>query len=102
MVNKSTQEPGPKPTYLVVETNLHYQSKKQGELVLDLDFPFGILIDATQQSGDDRKVFITILEALGDQATLEKVRLLGAVEGMELIQRFFAEFEKLIGSSAGE
>ena len=32
--------PGPKPKFIVIEENLHWQKKGGGEIVLDLDIPF--------------------------------------------------------------
>lgn len=99
---KTTPEPGPKPTFLVVEDNLHYQSKRHGELVLNLDFPFKILLDAMDTSEEEPDQFMKMLEALGDTATIRKVKDMGSLEAMRLIRRFFAEFEKQAGAGLGE
>jgi hypothetical protein len=98
----TSREPGPKPTFQVVETNLHFQSKKQGELVLDLDFPFDIMIDAAAQTESEGQMFMRILKAFGDEETYERVRKIGSIEGMQLVSRYFEEFQKLAGISVGE
>jgi hypothetical protein len=98
----STQEPGPKPTFQVVETNLHYRTKKDEEIILDLDIPFGVLVDVSSGGQSEQEQFIGVLEALGDKATLDKIKALGSIEAMGLIMRFFEEFERLVGASVGE
>jgi hypothetical protein len=98
----STQEPGPKPTFQVVETNLHYRTKKGEEIVLDIDIPFGVLVDVAAGDQNEQQQFVALLEALGDTETLDKVKALGSIEAMALIMRFFEEFERLVGASVGE
>jgi hypothetical protein len=102
MSTTSTQEPGPKPTFQVVETNLHYRTKKGDEIVLDIDIPFGILVDVSSGGQSEQEQFVGVLEALGDKATLDKIKALGSIEAMALIMRFFEEFERLVGASVGE
>lgn len=99
---KSPPEPGAKPQFLVVEDNLHYQSKRHGEIVLNLDFPFKIMLDAMDKSEEEADQFVTMLEALGDTQTIRKVKDMGSLEAMRLIRRFFAEFEKAAGADSGK
>jgi hypothetical protein len=101
-MSTSTQEPGPKPTFQVVETNLHYRTKKGEEIVLDVDIPFGILVDVSSGGQSEQEQFVGVLEALGDKETLDKIKALGSIEAMALIMRFFEEFERLVGASVGE
>lgn len=97
------REPGIKPRFLVVENKLHYQMNSGGELVLDLDLPMGIVLDAISGAQTQEQQFVAMLEALGDTATLTKFRQLGSIsEGMPLVIRFFDDYAKLAGASLGE
>jgi hypothetical protein len=98
----SKPEPGPKPEFIVIEDHLHYRTKAGDEIVLNLDIPFGGLMDAAETEGSDQAQFMAILDVLGDQTIIDRVRALGSIEALKLIARFFEEFNKLVGASVGE
>jgi hypothetical protein len=96
-------EPGGKPRFLVVENKLHYQLNAGGEMVLNLDLPMGIVLDAIKGATSQEEQFVAMLDALGDRETLEKFRTLGSIsEGMPLVVKFFDEYARLAGASLGE
>jgi hypothetical protein len=101
MPNPSTQEPGPKPTYLVINDVLFYQAKAGDELRFDLDFP-GHVFEAAMRKDDERDQFLLMLEALGDETMAARVRDMGALEQARLIRNFFEAFQKAAGLDSGE
>jgi len=90
-----------RPRFLVVESNLHVQTSREGELVLPLDIPTKVFrsIGADQEELDQ---LFTILDALGDNSASEKLASLGILETMGIVVRFFEEFERKAQALMGE
>ena len=90
-----------RPRFLVIESNLHVQTTKHGELVLPLDIPTNVFrkIGGDQEELDQ---LFAILDALGEAGTAEKLGDLGILETMGIVVRFFSEFEKKAKATMGE
>jgi hypothetical protein len=102
MSNKtSTHEPGKKPTFLVVEDFLYFQSKAGDEIRLDLDFPSSFF-DEIEEGTDERDQFFQLLPSIVDEQWVEKIRAMGALEQSRLIKRYYAEFAKAVRADLGE
>lgn len=102
MSNKtSTHEPGPKPTFQVVEDILYYQSKAGDEIRLDLDFPSSVF-DDIDEAMDEREQFFLMLGSIVDEHWVAKIRAMGALEQSRLIKRYYAEFAKAVRADMGE
>lgn len=99
---KTPPTPGPKPTYQVVETNLHYTTNSGKELVLNLDIPFKVLRKVTAETDDETDQFLAMAEMMGVEGLLEQFESMGSIEVLRLITLFFTEFQKLAGMSVGE
>lgn len=91
-----------KPQWQVVEDILYYQSKAGDEITFDLDFPSAVFDKAMNSEGDERSQFFTMLEALGDEQTIAKVRAMGALEQLRVVARFYKEFGDAVGATPGE
>ncbi len=105
MATRKTVTPNPtKPKFMVVELyNLHYQTNAGQELVLNFDIPTGILLKANTNGMDEPAMITAVLDAMGDEKNKALYASLGWFsEGQAVTERYFAEFEKLTGTSAGE
>lgn len=91
-----------KPKFLLVEKNLHYQKDAGGEMVFNVDIPFGILRKATANDADEQDQFLTVLEMMGGDNLIGQLDLMGSIEVMALIARFFEEYEALSEARVGE
>lgn len=112
MATRSTSRPatakkanaGPKPKIFVTDEDmLHFQKKDGGELILDLDFPSGILREMLSAPDmEQQEQFELLMSALGNDDLQTEINALGALEYMRLVTGFFKEFEGALGLSLGE
>lgn len=90
-----------RPRFLIVESNLHVQTSKEGELVLPLDIPTKVFRQIGGEQEELDQLF-SILDALGDQDASDKLANLGILETMGIVTRFFEEFSKKAQATMGE
>lgn len=97
---KTTGEPGPKPDYQVVETNLHCKTL-DGEVVLSLLIPYKkIKLVLTMADIEESEVIDFVLEELmapEDAAKLENLR--DGTEVMKIAMRFMEAVGERLGMS---
>lgn len=95
-----------KPTYQVINDVLYYQAKAGDELRIDLDFP-GAVLDKLFDASDGEEIpprqqLILVLEALGDQAMITRIKKMGALEQTRLVTQFFALFAEAAEAEPGK
>jgi hypothetical protein len=91
-----------KPQWLNINDVLYYQSKAGDEITFDLDFDSKVFEKAMSGEEDERGQFFMMLDALGDEHTVRRVREMGALEQSRVISRFFKEFAKAVDAEPGE
>lgn len=103
---KPKAEAGTKPEFLVIERKLYCQTT-EGEIILPLGFKTRIFRELT--TGDQAPIdqFFTLLDSLGDKATVAKVEELDIIDTMRIVAKFFEEFAALqevtsLGESSGQ
>lgn len=102
---RKNAEPGPKPKFLLIDDLLHYQAPKAKiEIVVDVDPPFTILeqILDDENADDEAAQFRMLIDLLGDEETLQKIRKLRVSEFYELAMRAVEEIQIHMGVSLGE
>lgn len=97
---KTSGEPGPKPEYQVVETNLHCKTL-DGEVVLSLLVPYKkVKLILTMEDIEEAEVIDFVLEKLMAPEDAEKLQnLRDGTETMKIAMRFMEAVGERLGMS---
>ena len=92
-----------RPQFQVIGKSFVWYSAEQGEIRITLSFKMKLLRQLHEfETWSEIQQLFYLLDGVGDEKSKEQIDELDTDEGMQLVEAYFAEFERLQGARRAE